>query len=251
MITDPADSAHSHRFRLAYVPGATPAKWVRKWRERFHDVPLQLIPCSVAESAGLLRDGAVDAVVTRIPQAIDAVDPGPHHLIELYEETTVVVLPNDHYLTVADELTSDQLADEQILVPLDDVLGWDDVPGTVVDHRPETTADAVELVAAGTGLLVVPQSLARLHHRRDLDFRPLLDAPTSRVGLVWSSPTSELAEQFAGLVRGRSANSSRGQAPAPKRSAKEKAAAKKANREAAGKVPGKNYGKSAARKRRR
>lgn len=247
MTSDPADSAPVHRFRLAYVPGATPAKWVRKWRERYRSIPLQLIPCTVEESTRLLRDGEVDAVVTRIPLALETVDPGPHHVIELYEETTVVVLPTDHYLTVAAELTTDELADEKILLPLDNVVTWDKAPGTVVDHRPETTGDAVDLVAAGTGLLVVPQSLARLHHRRDMDFRPLLDAPTSTVGLVWASPTSELAEQFAGLVRGRSANSSRGQEPAPKRSAKEKAAAKKANREAAGKIPGKNFGKAARR----
>ena len=44
---------------------------------------------------------------------------------------------------------------------------------------PATTAEAIELVAAGVGVLVVPQSLARLHHRRDLAYRPLTDAPQS------------------------------------------------------------------------
>ncbi|MFE1500501.1 hypothetical protein ACFW89_36240, partial [Streptomyces albidoflavus] len=30
-------------FRLAYVPGVTPSKWVRVWNERLTDVPLTLL----------------------------------------------------------------------------------------------------------------------------------------------------------------------------------------------------------------
>ncbi|AUH67275.1 MULTISPECIES: LysR family transcriptional regulator substrate-binding protein [Gordonia] len=251
MTPDSAENAAAHRrFRLAYVPGVTPAKWERKWRERFADVPLELVACSVSDSVRLLADGAVDAAVTRLPEALDAVDPGPHHTIDLYVETTVVVVPKDHYLTLTDELRADDVADETFLSPLDDALTWDRWPGPLLDHRPATTADAIELVAAGTGLLAVPQSLARLHHRRDLVYRPLLDAPVSRVGLVWPSPTSQLADEFVGLVRGRGANSSRGREPQPKRTAKEKAAAKRANREAAGKIAGNSFGKAARRGRR-
>lgn len=239
------------RFRLAYVPGVMPAKWVRNWEERVTDVPLELASCTVADSAALLKDDGADAVITRLPRALDLGDPGPHHAIELYEETTVVVVPKDHYLTLAVDLTADDLADENFLVPLDDVLDWPARPGTVLEHRPETVGDAVELVAVGMGLLAIPQSLARLHHRRDLVYRPVTDAPTSRVGLLWPSPTTDLADEFVGIVRGRRAGSSRGRdQQQPKRNAKEKAAAKRANREAAGKVPGRNFGKGSRRGRR-
>ncbi|HEY0816047.1 MAG TPA: LysR family transcriptional regulator, partial [Pseudonocardia sp.] len=62
----------------------------------------------------------------------------------------------------------------------------------------------------GVGLLVVPQSLARLHHRRDLTYRPLADAPGSGVGLAWpDTENTELMEEFIGIVRGRTVNSSR------------------------------------------
>ncbi|MBM7368270.1 substrate-binding domain-containing protein [Gordonia hydrophobica] len=249
--TAPEHPAEPTRFRLAYVPGVMPAKWVRKWEERFTDIRLDLTSCSVADSAVLVRNRGADAVVTRMPRALDLGDPGPHHVIELYEETTVVVVPKDHYLTLADDLSVDDLADEKFLLPLDDVLDWAMPPGTVLEHRPETVAAAVELVAAGMGLVAVPQSLARLHHRRDLVYRPLRDAPTSRVVLLWPSPTTDLADEFVGIVRGRRAGSSRGRdQQQPKRTAKEKAAAKRANREAAGKVPGKNFGKGARRGRR-
>jgi hypothetical protein len=60
------------------------------------------------------------------------------------------------------------------------------------------------------GLVIVPQSLARLHHRRDLTYRPLIDAPGSGVVLTWpDAENSDLMEEFIGVVRGRTVNSSR------------------------------------------
>lgn len=227
-------------FQLAFVPGVTPGKWVRTWSERLPQVRLELVPIDVAACADAIRDGRVQMAITRLPDALGRRDPGPHHTIELYEETTVVVVPKDHVFTAVDEIGVADLADEQLLWPLDEPLMVHQRPGTAVEHRPETTSDAIELVAAGTGLLLVPQSLARLHHRKDLVYRPVTDAPTGSVGLLWPAPTSELADEFIGIVRGRKATSSRGRSePAPKRSAREKAAAKRASREAAGKISGK------------
>lgn len=150
----------------------------------------------------------------------------------------VAVVPTGHLLSAADEIASSDLADEPILLPRDDVIEWSDRPGTLVDHRPETTADAIELAAAGMGVLIVPQSLARLHHRRDLTYRPIVDAPACPVALAFpeGSP-SALVEEFIGIVRGRRSGSSRGRnQPAPKRTAREKTLAKQAARAAAGKV---------------
>ena len=44
-------------FRLAYVPGVTPAKWARTWTERVPDVPLELLQVSATDAASALRDG--------------------------------------------------------------------------------------------------------------------------------------------------------------------------------------------------
>jgi hypothetical protein len=66
------------------------------------------------------------------------------------------------------------------------------------------------------GLLVVPQSLARLHHRKDLTYRPLTDVPQSRVALSWlEDETTDLMESFIGIVRGRTVNSTRGRQAEP------------------------------------
>lgn len=218
---------------LGYVPGGTPAKWARIWAERHPKVPLQLYPVAAADAADAVRDGTVDVALLRLPS-----DTSGLALIPIYEETTVAVVPTDHLLSAVDEITAADLDGEPTLLPLDNVVVWADVPGTPVDHRPESTQDAIELVAAGMGALIVPQSLARLYHRKDLTYRPITDAPTCPVALAFpEGPQSELVQEFIGIVRGRKAGSSRGQAaPAPKRTAREKTLAKQAARAAAGKV---------------
>ncbi|MER5526198.1 LysR family substrate-binding domain-containing protein [Streptomyces sp. NPDC002677] len=199
-------SEETPSFRLAYVPGVTPAKWVRVWHERLPGIPLSLHQVTAAEASDMLRAGDADAGFVRLP-----VDRTFFSAIPLYTETSVVVVPKDHVITAAEEVTVADLADEVLFHPLDDVFDWDAPPGEPAFERPATTEDAVELVAAGVGLLVVPQSLARLHHRRDLTYRPLTDAPRSTVALSWpEEATTDLVEDFIGIVRGRTVNSTRG-----------------------------------------
>jgi DNA-binding transcriptional LysR family regulator len=164
---------------VGYVPGVTPAKWARTWAERHPEVPLRLHAVAAASAADALRADTIDVALLRPP-----VDTPEVAVIPLYEETTVVVVSTDHLLSAADAVTVADLDGEPILIPLDDVVAWAAAPGVRVDHRPETTKDATELVAGGIGVLIVPQSLARLHHRKDLVYRPITDAanPVRREG---------------------------------------------------------------------
>ncbi|MEU9896585.1 LysR substrate-binding domain-containing protein [Streptomyces phaeochromogenes] len=237
-------SEDSPSFRLAYVPGVTPSKWVRIWNERLPDVPLTLLAVSLAEVFDVLRRGDADAGFVRLP-----VDRTDLSAIPLYTETTVVVVPKDHVVAAVDEVTAEDLADDIVLHPLDDTLAWEQLPGRPAIERPATTEDAIELVAAGVGLLVVPQSLARLHHRKDLTYRPVTDAPESRVALSWPEDrTTDLVEDFIGIVRGRTVNSSRGRSAAqaePKGKGSEKTDKGAARRKpAAGKATGKPTGRN-------
>lgn len=232
-MTSPAPSPS---FRVAYVPGVTPTKWVRIWNERLPDIPLTLVPVSAAEAPDVLRDGGADAGFVRLP-----VDRTYFSAIPLYTETTVVVVPKDHVVTVVDEVTIEALADDVVLHPLDDTLDWERLPGRPAIERPATTTDAVDLVAAGVGLLVVPQSLARLYHRRDLTSRPVTDAPQSRVALSWpEGMTTDMVEDFIGIVRGRTVNSTRGRAATPAQP--KRAPAGSAQGKSAGRNPRKGTG---------
>ncbi|MEU2833085.1 LysR family substrate-binding domain-containing protein [Streptomyces lavendulae] len=236
----------SPSFRLAYVPGVTPTKWVRIWNERLPDVPLTLVGVSAAEAFDTLRGSGADAGFVRLP-----VDRADLSAIPLYTETTVVVIPKDHLVAAVEEVSTADLADEIVLHPLDDVLGWETLPGRPAFERPATTADAIELVAAGIGVLVVPQSLARLHHRKDLTYRTVTDAPESRIALSWPEErTTDLVEEFIGIVRGRTVNSTRGRPPTPPQPKQRKAGAAKsgagkssgAGKQGAGRTGGKPGG---------
>lgn len=218
---------------VGYVPGVTPAKWARTWAARHPDIPLRLHAVAAADAADAVRAGTVDAALLRPPA-----DTSGLAVIPLYEEIRVVVVPTDHLLSAVDAVTAADLDGQPILVPLDDVVAWAASPGVLLEPQPETTRDATELVAAGIGALIVPQSLARLHHRKDLTYRPITDAPSCPVALaVQEGQQPALVEEFIGIARGRKPGSSRGRAePAPKRTAREKTLAKQAARAAAGKV---------------
>ncbi|GAA3774189.1 hypothetical protein GCM10022240_27490 [Microbacterium kribbense] len=193
-------------FRLGVIPGAMPGKWIDTWNERMPHNRLELVPIPVAAQFEALDAGDVDAALVRLP--IDGAD---LHVIALYDEVPVVVMPAESHLTAADELEPADLAGEVLIVPADDVLGFR-APGAQKPRfgAPATTEDAVAIVASGVGIVVVPMSLARLHHRKDTEYRPLRDAPISTVALAWPAGRDDpLADVFVGIVRGRTANSSR------------------------------------------
>nr|WP_307810889.1 LysR family substrate-binding domain-containing protein [Tomitella cavernea] len=184
------------------------------WEARFPDVPLDLAPADTGPAVQSMRAGEADAALVRLP-----IDREGLHAIPLYTEVTVVMMPKDHVLTLAESLCPEDLDDEIVHHPLDDVLDWDVPPGIPSYQRPATIPDALALVAAGVGLVALPQSLARLHHRKDLVYRPLEEPDSatrkrvaqSQVALVWREDRStELMDEFIGIVRGRTANSSRG-----------------------------------------
>ena len=174
-----------------------------------------------------------------------------YHSIRLYEELPVVILPVDHVLTVLDEVPVEELAEEFLLQPASNIPAYEEVSrawresaGRIV---PEglTDKETIELVAAGVGLYIVPMSIARFYHRKDLTYRPVAGLDTYPVHLVWprapkDEPRSEeleaLLQDFIGIVRGRTATSERGSETRQARAeriaaekAKEKAKARAAN----------------------
>jgi DNA-binding transcriptional LysR family regulator len=139
-------------FRLVYVPGVMPDKWVRVWNERLPDVPLTLTQVPVRAAQGMLLDGDADAGLVRLP-----VDRTVLSAIPLYTEQTVVVVPRDHLVTAADAVSPEDLADDIVLHPLDDVLAWESLPGRPALERPATTADAGRDRATGpSGTVTAP-----------------------------------------------------------------------------------------------
>lgn len=186
--------------RLDYVAGVSPAKWLRAWADRRPDLPLEAERVDEAAQCDRLRSGAADLAFVRLP-----VDETGLHRIALWEEVAVVALPKDHPLAEAEALELADLGDE---------------PPAPAQDDPAMT---LELVAAGTGWAILPHSLARLHARRDVVAIPVTDAAPTRIALVWRvERDDDDIQEFVGVVRGRTARSSRGaddpgdaDAPAP------------------------------------
>ncbi|MGW3277464.1 LysR family transcriptional regulator [Nocardia rhamnosiphila] len=183
-----ADTAPA-TLRVGFVPGVTVTKWERIWGRRFPDTPLELVAVAQADQEPALREGRVDMCFVRLP-----IDRGDLNAIPLYRELPVVVVPKDHEISLLDEVGMADLAGER----LQDTADID------------AAGAAIELVAAGVGVAIVPHSIARLHHRRDVVYRTVTDTDDTGIALVWpSARTTDLVEEFIGVVRGRSEHSSR------------------------------------------
>ncbi|MDH6180884.1 DNA-binding transcriptional LysR family regulator [Microbacteriaceae bacterium SG_E_30_P1] len=178
----------SGAFVVAFVPGVTPGKWARVWGERMPQHPLTLTPLPQADAVGALVAREADAVFVRMPA------PDGFAAIPLYEEQPVVVMAKDHELSILDAVSPNDLTGIHLIDG-----DW---------------AAAVELAATGVGVAIMPHSVARALSRRDVVARSAIDQPVTRIALVWDEgAASDLTEEFIGIVRGRTANSSRGAAP--------------------------------------
>ncbi|WP_152204650.1 LysR family substrate-binding domain-containing protein, partial [Georgenia thermotolerans] len=204
-------------FRIRFVPGVTPDKWLRRWEERYPDVPLEASPVDEAEQVAVLHRGAAAMCLVRLP-----VDRAGLHLIPLYREAPVVVAAKEHPVAAFDEVDVADLADEHLLqdpaaVPEWAALATEVREGTRVPVPAMTAKQAIEVAASGAGVVILPLSVARLHHRKDVVHRPVHGVAESQVGLAWREDDEDpRLEAFIGVVRGRTARSTRGGAePAP------------------------------------
>ena len=188
--------------RIGFVTGATPDKWARHWRDRRRE-PLELVPVTESDQLVGVLDGSLDMALVRLP-----VDRDGLHCVRLYDEVQVAVASRDHVLTAADEeVTTDDLVDEQLVRPHSS--GWRPT-AEQLDWPPMNEQEAIETVAAGTGVVILPMSVARLHQRKDVVTRIVADLDPTTIALVWKvERDDELTQAFVGVTKGRTARTSR------------------------------------------
>lgn len=175
------------RLRIGFVPGVTLTKWTTIWRDRYRSTPLEAVEVTETEQRRVLDAGEVDLCFVRLPIDTDGL-----HLIPLYQEAPVVWVSKEHPIAAFDEVTVADLADETVLT--------------------EADAAGINQVALEIAVLRVPMSIARTHSRRDLTYRPVTDAEPTRIGLAWRADRPHpLTDEFIGVVRGRTPQSSRTQ----------------------------------------
>jgi hypothetical protein len=202
---------------VAYVPGVMPGKWVSRFQETHQQDTLDARPLSEGDDPLTeLAAGRTRLVLLRFPEGSSPAGPRLH-VIPLYTERPMVVAPKDHDV---------EYHDEDAVIPAEEAAEWPRLDPH--DYPPSVggVAMMLEVLAAGDrAVAVLPQSLARLHARKDLVTRFVDGETPTVVGLAWpridsSLPEEDqplavaaqddpLVEEFIGVVRGRRAGSSR------------------------------------------
>ncbi|RYB90449.1 LysR family transcriptional regulator [Nocardioides oleivorans] len=188
--------------RVGFVTGATPDKWARSWRAGRRE-SLHLVQTTEAEQVDGVQDGSLDMAIVRLP-----VDQNGLHCVRLYDELQVAVASREHLLAAADdEVMTADLDDEQLVRP--HASGW--APSAEqLAWPPMSEQEAIETVAAGTGVVVVPMSVARLHQRKDVVSRVVSDLGPTTIALVWRiDRDDEVTQAFVGVTKGRTPRTSR------------------------------------------
>ena len=180
---------HATTLRVGFVPGVEPDRFLRRWKSGRRQAWLDLVPVPLSRQRAVLEEGEVDMCFVRLPHEV-----AEHHLVPLWEERAAIVVGAENVLSLHDELSEEDLGDETEIL---------------AEHL-DDAADRVAVVATGVGYTRMPLSLARLHHRKDVVARPRTDATPTRIALAWpKAADDEVRQEFVGVVRGRTARSSR------------------------------------------
>ncbi|MFC5339102.1 LysR substrate-binding domain-containing protein [Leucobacter denitrificans] len=207
--------------RLGFTRGISPSKWAQRWKRAVPERALELIPFERPYGLATRGDAATaDMQLARYapgerPAQMDDHGNRTHHAILLYEESIALVLPHDHELAEQTEIHEGDLALITIIDHPNHAPGWPAAkPWENPEWKPKHLPAALELVATGAGGLLAPLPLARhLSNKRDHALLQLVsDAPIAgtTIWAVWGvDRDSPYLQQLAGIMRGRTANSSR------------------------------------------
>ncbi|MFJ9782974.1 LysR family transcriptional regulator [Amycolatopsis sp. NPDC101161] len=183
---------------VGFMPGIVVTPAVRVLADRHPDLTVRLLRTSWHDQVEVLHDGRVDVGVVRLPFDRRGLTVRP-----LFEEPRVVTVPAGHRLAGKESVSVTELADEHLLQDPDAVPEWRDIAvelrGTDRAEVPpiHSVEEKLELVAAETGISIIPRSTAAFYTRPDVVAVPVEDIAPNRVCLAWlTSRRSALIEAF-------------------------------------------------------
>lgn len=147
------------------------------------------------------------------------------HFVPLWSERYVAALPPSHPLTLKERLRAADLAD----APMIDRCHCEQSEffGRATQRRPSAAIAqsedwAMALVAAGIGIAIVPEGVAKGHP--DVAIREIEVKIRREVGLAYraSAPLTDALKDFVGKLQGRRAKSQRARNPLLKRNKSER-----------------------------
>ena len=193
--------------RLVFSTGTEPGKWFRRYRDSHP--PESLVTVDADDAMDVLLAHEADLALTRLPDS--RVDDS-FHVVQLYEEAPGIAVPKDSvYAEVGEDVNYRIVQDGSVDVP--------------------ALRTALQVVAANVGVAIAPRPLLKVLSKKQVVALGLEDPTVARtvIALVWRrADDGDEIQDFVGVAKGRTRNSSRN--AAPKRSARDKAKAKQARR---------------------
>jgi DNA-binding transcriptional LysR family regulator len=191
------------QFTVAFMPGLIVAGPVRAFGDAHPELTVEVLRTSRADQAAVLHDGRADVSYVRLP-----VERHGLQLRTLLREPNVAVLPAGHRLAGKETISLADLADEHLLQHPEIVPAWratatewrgrSHVPPLRITHAME---EKLERVAAGRGIVVLPQSTASYYQQPGVFHVRVGDIPPAETCLAWpSSRRSPLIAEFASLA---------------------------------------------------
>lgn len=219
--------------RLAFVTGTEPGKWFARYRDTtghgLEDIPSD-------DPVALLIDGTATLVLARLPDPRIG-EPGQrYHQVKLYTEKPGVAVPKDSvYAEVGEPVRTGDLADEIVNFRFSAAgEAHEGESGSIDDLR-----TALQVVAANVGVAYAPAPLLKVLAKKQVRVLELVDPAAdaeTEIALVWAvADDSEAVQDFVGVAKGRTRNSSRGSGEASKSEPRSERSRAKVNRKVKGK----------------
>ena len=161
---------------------------IRRFHADGHSARIRLLDLSANEVTESVKEGEADFGICSLPSLEPNIS-----FSALFEDSISLALPRGHSLLARAEIRWKDLADEELILPnrqmgnrllIDDAFAAQNV-SLRWTYEVGRTSTALDLVAGGCGIALVPQATVEHDKRRDLDIRPLIEPVISRpVGLI-------------------------------------------------------------------
>ena len=185
--------------RLSFVTGSEPGKWLRRYEASTgHGLSARGSDDPLADLAA----GECDLALLRLPDSRVGQD---HHVVKLYDEAPGVAVPKEsvyaEYAKEGEAVRGGDLAGEIVNLRFG--------PGVTIDE----VRAALQVVAANVGVVYAPAPLLKVLSKKQIIPLTLAEGEgtATAIALVWRrDDDSDAIQDFVGVAKGRTVNSSRG-----------------------------------------
>lgn len=169
---------------IAFATGTEPGKWFRRFPGELETVPSD--------------DPFAEDTVLKLMRLPDSRVTEDFHVVRLYEEAPGVAVPKDS-IYVGERLTRADVTDE--------IVNFEFSEQSLIDDL----RTALQVVAANVGVAFAPLPLLKNLAKKRVVPVELHETPTTQIALVWrKDDDSDEVQEFVGVAKGRTPNSSRG-----------------------------------------